>query len=57
MSGASEERPGRKRPHEKFRVPSWVILVLGPLAGWVIANWMGALLGLAIGIVAWRSKR
>lgn len=54
---AGEARRRRKRRHERFRVPSWVILVLGPLAGWVVASWMGALLGLAIGVVAWQSKR
>lgn len=57
MSGAPEERrERRKRRHEKFRVPSWVVLVIGPLAGWVVANWIGALLGLVIGIIAWRSR-
>ena len=54
---AGEERRRRKRPHERFRVPAWVVLILGPLAGWVVANWMGGLLGLAIGLVAWQSKR
>lgn len=54
--GEEPRRPRRKRRHERFRVPAWVILFLGPLTGWVIADMLGAILGLVIGVVAWRSR-
>lgn len=49
-------RRRRKRRHERFRVPAWVVVFLGPLAGWVVADMLGAILGLVIGVVAWRSR-
>lgn len=49
-------RSRRKRRHQQFRVPAWVILFLGPLTGWVIADVLGAILGFVIGVVAWRSR-
>lgn len=54
--GEEPRRPRRKRRHERFRVPAWVILFLGPLTGWVIADMLGAILGFVIGVVAWRSR-
>lgn len=56
-SGRSRRRRRkRKRRHERFRVPAVVILFLGPLAGWVVAETLGAILGFVIGVVAWRSR-
>lgn len=49
-------RSRRKGRHQQFRVPAWVILFLGPLTGWVIADMLGGILGLVIGVVAWRSR-
>lgn len=52
----SPPRKRRKRRHEKFRVPAIVVLPLGPLVGWIVADVPGAVIGLLVGFVAWRAR-
>ncbi len=39
-----------------FRVPSWVMLPVGLLVGWVAGHWIGAILGGILGFFLWRSR-
>lgn len=46
----------KRRRRAPLRVPAFTVVPLGALAGWFAADWMGAILGLAIGVVLWRTR-
>ena len=52
--------PGEVQPELKGgggpRVPSWVMVPVGLAVGYVVANWLGAIFGGALGIFLWRSR-
>lgn len=50
-----EERP-RKSPGAGFRVPPVTMVFVGAGVGWLVSNWLGALFGLAVGVLLWRSR-
>ncbi|MBT8395548.1 MAG: hypothetical protein HKO65_07100 [Gemmatimonadetes bacterium] len=39
-----------------FRVPPFVMLPVGLVVGWMVANWIGAVFGGVIGFFLWRSR-
>ena len=51
MSGQAEEKGGGG-----FRIPSIVMVPVGLVAGFVAAQWAGAIFGGIIGVFLWRSR-
>ena len=51
MSDQPEEEGGGG-----IRVPSIVMVPVGLVVGWVVANWPGAIFGGLIGVFLWRSR-
>jgi hypothetical protein len=39
-----------------FRVPPATMLPVGAAVGWLMADWVGAILGGVMGIFLWRSR-
>jgi len=46
----------RGAPSRPRRVPGWVVPIAAGAVGWVVAGWMGALFGVAAGVLIWRSR-
>ena len=44
------QRPGG------VRIPPILMVPVGLAVGWLVANWMGAVFGGAIGVFLWRSR-
>jgi hypothetical protein len=54
------KKPGELQPELKgdggIRIPSILMIPVGLAAGYVAANWAGAIFGGIIGIFLWRSR-
>ncbi len=57
---ARRKIPGEVQPELKgdggFRLPSIVMVPVGLVVGWFVADWPGAIFGGVIGIFLWRSR-
>ena len=54
--GVAAELLSDRRGKEPRRFPAWIVPILGAAVGWALKGPIGAIFGLVLGVLIWRSR-